>query len=96
MATTTTTQSWKELTTCLIGGGLAGTSVDIALYPLDTIKTRMQASQGFFKAGGLRGMVKQTSHSTVSNLILQEFIAACLLLLLVLPLALRFFLGRTN
>ena len=27
-------------------GGIAGTSVDVALYPLDTIKTRLQSSQG--------------------------------------------------
>ena len=28
--------------TSLISGGIAGTSVDVALFPLDTIKTRMQ------------------------------------------------------
>ena len=30
----------------LQSGGVAGTSVDVALYPLDTIKTRLQSSQG--------------------------------------------------
>ena len=40
----------------LISGGIAGTTVDIALYPLDTIKTRLQAPQGFLKAGGFRGV----------------------------------------
>ena len=37
-------------------GGVAGTSVDILFYPLDTIKTRLQSAQGFFNAGGLRGI----------------------------------------
>ncbi len=36
----------------LIAGGCAGTAVDISLFPLDTIKTRLQSSQGFWKAGG--------------------------------------------
>lgn len=35
---------------------MAGTSVDVALFPLDTVKTRLQASEGFFKAGGFRGI----------------------------------------
>jgi len=40
----------------LIAGGIAGTTVDIALFPLDTLKTRMQSAQGFVKAGGFRGV----------------------------------------
>jgi len=39
----------------LIAGGCAGTSVDVALYPLDTLRTRLQSEQGFWKAGGFRG-----------------------------------------
>lgn len=42
----------------LIAGGIAGTSVDIVLFPLDTIKTRLQAPEGFAKAGGFRGLFK--------------------------------------
>ena len=42
--------------TALVSGGVAGFSVDVALFPLDTIKTRMQAPQGFVKAGGFRGI----------------------------------------
>lgn len=38
--------------TSLVAGGLAGTSVDISLFPLDTIKTRLQSQQGFWKSGG--------------------------------------------
>jgi hypothetical protein len=37
-------------------GGIAGTSVDVALFPIDTIKTRLQAPEGFLKAGGFRGV----------------------------------------
>jgi len=40
--------------TSLISGGLAGTAVDISLFPLDTIKTRLQSQQGFWAAGGFK------------------------------------------
>lgn len=42
--------------TSLVAGGLAGTSVDVALFPIDTIKTRLQSPQGFLKAGGFKGI----------------------------------------
>ena len=42
----------------LLAGGMAGTVTDISLYPLDTIKTRLQSSQGFLKAGGFTGIYK--------------------------------------
>ena len=42
--------------TSLIAGGIAGTSVDVALFPIDTLKTRAQAPSGFWKAGGFRGI----------------------------------------
>jgi hypothetical protein len=37
-------------------GGIAGICVDVVLFPLDTIKTRIQSSQGFFRAGGFHGV----------------------------------------
>ncbi|XP_005093221.1 S-adenosylmethionine mitochondrial carrier protein-like [Aplysia californica] len=40
----------------LAAGGAAGTSVDIILFPLDTIKTRLQSERGFWKSGGFRGI----------------------------------------
>merc|ERR1712087_815603 len=40
----------------LIAGGCAGTTVDVVMYPLDTLKTRMQATGGFWKAGGFNGV----------------------------------------
>lgn len=42
--------------TALVAGGCAGTSVDVALFPIDTLKTRLQSPQGFIKAGGFRGI----------------------------------------
>ncbi|XP_073900281.1 mitochondrial S-adenosylmethionine carrier protein isoform X7 [Castor canadensis] len=44
------------LTASLVAGGVAGVSVDLILFPLDTIKTRLQSPQGFNKAGGFRGI----------------------------------------
>lgn len=42
--------------TALVAGGCAGTSVDVALFPIDTLKTRLQSPHGFIKAGGFRGV----------------------------------------
>jgi solute carrier family 25 S-adenosylmethionine transporter 26 len=50
------TQAPPSFTTALIAGGMAGTSVDVALFPIDTLKTRLQAPVGFIKAGGFRGI----------------------------------------
>ncbi|PVU91605.1 hypothetical protein BB559_004052 [Furculomyces boomerangus] len=41
---------------CLIAGGIAGTAVDTVLFPLDTIKTRLQTEAGFRASGGFRGI----------------------------------------
>jgi solute carrier family 25 S-adenosylmethionine transporter 26 len=51
----------------LIAGGIAGTSVDVALYPLDTLKTRMQSAQGFLKAGGFRGIYNGLSAAAAGS-----------------------------
>jgi hypothetical protein len=40
----------------LIAGGMAGTTVDVALFPIDTVKTRLQSPQGFRGAGGFKGI----------------------------------------
>ncbi|KAK7735255.1 S-adenosylmethionine transporter [Cytospora paraplurivora] len=45
-------------TTALLAGGIAGTTVDLTLFPLDTLKTRLQSSQGFFASGGFRGIYR--------------------------------------
>ncbi|NXY14649.1 SAMC protein, partial [Atrichornis clamosus] len=40
----------------LKAGGVAGVCVDLIVFPLDTVKTRLQSPQGFRKAGGFRGI----------------------------------------
>ena len=40
----------------LLAGGIAGLCVDVTLFPLDTIKTRIQSPQGFIRAGGFHGV----------------------------------------
>ncbi|XP_059609539.1 S-adenosylmethionine mitochondrial carrier protein homolog [Phlebotomus argentipes] len=44
--------------TSLISGGVAGTVVDVVLFPVDTIKTRLQSEKGFWKSGGLSKIYK--------------------------------------
>jgi len=46
----------KPLLFCLLAGGAAGFGVDVSLYPLDTVKTRLQAVDGFRKSGGFKGI----------------------------------------
>ena len=40
----------------VLAGGCASAAVDVCIYPLDTLKTRMQAAQGFRAAGGYTGL----------------------------------------
>lgn len=42
----------------LISGGVAGLVVDVVLFPIDTIKTRLQSERGFLRSGGFRGIYK--------------------------------------
>lgn len=51
----------------LIAGGCAGTSVDIALYPLDTLRTRLQSEQGFLKAGGFKGAYRGVLSAAIGS-----------------------------
>jgi solute carrier family 25 (mitochondrial S-adenosylmethionine transporter), member 26 len=37
-------------------GGTAGLSVDVALFPIDTVKTRLQSERGFWRSGGFKGI----------------------------------------
>ena len=39
-----------------MAGGIAGVSVDLIFFPLDTIKNRLKSPQGFYKAGGFYGV----------------------------------------
>ncbi|XP_055389409.1 S-adenosylmethionine mitochondrial carrier protein homolog [Condylostylus longicornis] len=44
--------------TSLISGGVAGLFVDISLFPIDTIKTRLQSEKGFWRSGGFKAVYK--------------------------------------
>ena len=44
--------------TALLAGAGAGLSVDLLFFPIDTIKTRLQSSQGFWRAGGFSGVYR--------------------------------------
>ncbi|XP_025191367.1 S-adenosylmethionine mitochondrial carrier protein-like [Melanaphis sacchari] len=48
----------RHYSTSLIAGAVAGTVVDVALFPLDTLKTRLQSQYGFVQSGGFRGIYK--------------------------------------
>lgn len=32
--------------------------MDVALFPIDTVKTRLQSERGFWRSGGFRGIYK--------------------------------------
>ncbi|KAI2611387.1 mitochondrial carrier [Hypoxylon fragiforme] len=53
--------------TALLAGGIAGTTVDLSLYPLDTLKTRLQSSAGFFPSGGFRGIYRGVGSAVVGS-----------------------------
>ena len=62
------TQNDVSFLTSLASGGLAGTAVDVSLFPLDTIKTRLQSRQGFLAAGGFRNIYSgEISHCFPQN-----------------------------
>lgn len=56
-----------NFSTALLAGGLAGTTVDLSLYPLDTLKTRLQSAQGFFAAGGFRGIYRGVGSAVIGS-----------------------------
>ena len=49
-------QVWNPIIYNGQAGGIAGTTVDIVLFPLDTIKTRLQSKIGFWAAGGFKSI----------------------------------------
>eukprot|EP00092_Neocalanus_flemingeri_P076870 GFUD01095387.1.p1 GENE.GFUD01095387.1~~GFUD01095387.1.p1 ORF type:complete len:265 (+),score=60.11 GFUD01095387.1:42-836(+) len=44
--------------TSLVAGGTAGLVVDVTVYPLDTLKTRLQGKEGFRLLGGFNNLFK--------------------------------------
>ncbi|XP_078803457.1 mitochondrial S-adenosylmethionine carrier protein isoform X4 [Oryzias latipes] len=57
----------REFVASLVAGGCAGMCVDLTLFPLDTIKTRLQSQQGFHKAGGFRGIYAGVPSAAVGS-----------------------------
>ncbi|KAF4334832.1 PET8 [Fusarium beomiforme] len=51
----------------LLAGALAGTTVDLSLFPLDTLKTRLQSSTGFFPSGGFNGIYRGIGSALVGS-----------------------------
>ncbi|KAF4976552.1 hypothetical protein FZEAL_6786 [Fusarium zealandicum] len=51
----------------LLAGALAGTTVDLSLFPLDTLKTRLQSSAGFFPSGGFTGIYRGIGSALVGS-----------------------------
>ena len=51
----------------LVSGGMAGFAVDVSLYPIDTVKTRLQSPLGFFGSGGFRGMYRGISAAAAGS-----------------------------
>ena len=56
-----------NFTYALLSGGLAGTTVDLSLFPLDTLKTRLQSSQGFLASGGFTGIYRGVGSAIIGS-----------------------------
>lgn len=53
--------------TSLLSGGMAGLVVDVVLFPIDTIKTRLQSKKRFWRAGGFRGIYNGLSPAAAGS-----------------------------
>jgi solute carrier family 25 S-adenosylmethionine transporter 26 len=51
----------------LVAGGMAGLSVDTLLFPLDTLKTRLQSTRGFIPSGGFKNIYRGLSSSIIGS-----------------------------
>ncbi|KAL2160132.1 hypothetical protein VTH06DRAFT_1787 [Thermothelomyces fergusii] len=70
MTTTSSSSSSMQpppFQTALLAGALAGTTVDLSLFPLDTLKTRLQSREGFFASGGFRGIYRGVGSALVGS-----------------------------
>ncbi|CAD7960268.1 unnamed protein product [Amoebophrya sp. A25] len=55
------------MTTSFLAGGFAGSCVDVALFPVDTLKTRAQAKGGFWASGGFKGIYQGLSAAALGS-----------------------------
>lgn len=51
----------------LVAGACAGLFVDLSLYPIDTVKTRLQSKEGFLATGGFNNVYKGLSAMAVGS-----------------------------
>lgn len=63
----TSSNTYNEFIVSLVSGGAAGTATDLAFFPIDTLKTRLQAKGGFFVNGGFRGLYKGLGSAVVAS-----------------------------
>ncbi|XP_073974887.1 S-adenosylmethionine mitochondrial carrier protein homolog isoform X2 [Rhodnius prolixus] len=57
----------RSIETSFFAGAIAGLVVDVALFPLDTLKTRLQSQYGFWKSGGFKGIYKGVGPTAVGS-----------------------------
>ncbi|XP_023711322.1 S-adenosylmethionine mitochondrial carrier protein homolog isoform X2 [Cryptotermes secundus] len=62
-----TNETDLPILTSLIAGGTAGITVDVTLFPLDTLKTRLQSPCGFFASGGFQHLYKGVGTAAVGS-----------------------------
>lgn len=67
MSSSSSPSASPSFQTALLAGGLAGTTVDLSLFPLDTLKTRLQSSAGFFPSGGFSGIYRGIGSALVGS-----------------------------
>ena len=60
-------QERSAFTAALLSGGLAGTTVDLSLFPLDTLKTRLQSPSGFIASGGFKGIYSGVGSAIIGS-----------------------------
>lgn len=48
-------------------GAVAGTTVDLSLYPIDTLKTRLQSARGFYPSGGFSGIYAGVGSAVIGS-----------------------------
>ncbi|KAF9573693.1 hypothetical protein EC968_008209 [Mortierella alpina] len=51
----------------MLAGAMAGTAIDTALFPLDTLKTRLQSKAGFAASGGFRGVYSGLTSAVIGS-----------------------------
>ena len=49
----------------VLAGGFASATVDVTIFPLDSLKTRLQAPQGFQRAGGMTGLFRGVAAAAI-------------------------------